>query len=278
MLKSKKIILVILAIMLTLPFIIFTSCTAGGESADDTPSPSAPQEQTGEFISTTLEVDTGTIHYHYYLPNGYDTETTYPMIVALPGYGGMWFGQSSLGNNLRERGVNVWAEFGDYIVVSPQLTDWGATSARQTIELTEYFIQSYSVDTSRVYAAGHSAGGETLSRVMGSRSDLFAAYLHDSSQWDGGYESAAQNRLAVYLFIAENDEYYGSSETRAAYENLVSAYKDEGITDEQVDSLIKLDIESDSYFDSKGYSNYHAGGQAAFDDENITSWILSHTK
>lgn len=49
------------------------------------------------------------------------------------------------------------------IVVPAQLTDWHDTSARQAIELTEYFLANFSVDVSRVYAAGYSAGGETMS-------------------------------------------------------------------------------------------------------------------
>ena len=69
----------------------------------------------------------------------------------------------------------------DMIVVSAQLTDWHETSARQAVELTEYFIQNFSVDKSRVYAAGYSAGGETMSKAVAMRPDLYAAYLHGAS-------------------------------------------------------------------------------------------------
>ncbi len=69
--------------------------------------------------------------------------------------------------------------------MSPQVEDWNDKSARQTIELTEYFLENYAVDEKRVYGTGYSAGGETMSRVMGMRPELFAAYLHGASQWDG---------------------------------------------------------------------------------------------
>lgn len=95
-------------------------------------------------------------------------------------------------------------------MVSAQLTDWGETSARQAIELTEYFLANFSVDESRVYAAGYSAGGETMSRAVSMRPDLYAAYLHGASQWDGQYAPVAENGVAVYIFMAEGDEYYGS--------------------------------------------------------------------
>ena len=71
------------------------------------------------------------------------------------------------------------------IVVSAQLTDWHETSARQAIELTEYFLAHFPVDASRVYAAGYSAGGETMSLAVSMRPDLYAAYLHGASRWMG---------------------------------------------------------------------------------------------
>ncbi len=48
------------------------------------------------------------------------------------------------------------------ILVSGQLTDWHEKSARQANELAEYMIEHFSVDTSRVYAAGYSAGGGSV--------------------------------------------------------------------------------------------------------------------
>ena len=86
------------------------------------------------------------------------------------------------------------------IVVSAQLTDWHDTSARQAIELTEYFLANFSVDVSRVYAAGHSAGGETMSQAVSMRPDLYAAYLHGASQWDGDYAPIAENGTAIFLW------------------------------------------------------------------------------
>ena len=127
-------------------------------------------------------------------------------------------------------GFRVWTEQDeDMIVVSAQLTDWGETSARQAVELTEHFIDDFSVDPSRVYAAGYSAGGETMSRAVSMRPDLYAAYLHGASQWDGEFAPVAEAGVAVYIFMAENDEYYGSQRARDAYDGLRSAYLDEAV-------------------------------------------------
>lgn len=85
-----------------------------------------------------------------------------------------------------------------------QLTDWHDTSARQAIELTEYFLANFSVDVSRVYAAGYSAGGETMSQAVSMRPDLYAAYLHGASQWDGDYAPIAENGTWLSIFLWQN--------------------------------------------------------------------------
>ena len=45
------------------------------------------------------------------------------------------------------------------IVVAPQLSDWGETSANQTIALVEYFLKHYNIDPAKVYANGYYDGG-----------------------------------------------------------------------------------------------------------------------
>ena len=176
-------------------------------------------------------------------------------------------------------GFRAWTKLPeDVIVVSAQLTDWHETSARQAIELTEYFIENFSVDKSRVYAAGYSAGGETMSQAVSMRPDLYAAYLHGASQWDGDYQPIAQNDVAVYIFMAENDEYYGSEKARSAYDNLQAAYREKGYTTEQISELLALEIPDNEYFNSRGIYNYHGGGNILFNDENILNWILAKRK
>ena len=101
-------------------------------------------------------------------------------------------------NAYAKSNAEVWTELnGGMIIVSPNLTDWGDKSARQTIELADWFIENYNVDTSRIYAAGFSAGGETLSRAVDMRPELFAAYLHCATQWDGGYDAVAEYKMPV---------------------------------------------------------------------------------
>ncbi len=50
-----------------------------------------------------------------------------------------------------------------------------------------------------------------MSRAVSMRPDLYAAYLHGASQWDGDYAPIAEKGVAVYIYMAESDEYYGSA-------------------------------------------------------------------
>lgn len=265
--------------------LLLSGCTARAAAKNDDVPAAAEQTakntavQTGFTENQTLDGAEGVIHFSYYLPEGYDSAKTYPLVVAMPGYDRMWFGEDSAGTNLSWNGVQVWTKLEEpVILVSGQLTDWGAKSARQANELTEYMIDHFSVDRSRVYATGYSAGGETMSQAVALRPDLYAAYIHGGSQWDGTYDPVAENRMAVYIFMAENDEYYGSQKARDAYANLHAAYEKTGLTDSEIDALLQLNIPDNAYFNAKGIYNYHGGGSVVFDDETVLNWVLAQQK
>lgn len=164
------------------------------------------------------------------------------------------------------------------IVVSAQLTDWHEKSARQANELAQYFVDNFAVDTNRIYAAGYSAGGETMSRAVSLRPELYAAYLHGASQWDGEFAPLAESGVAVYVYMAESDEYYGSQKARDAYNGLLKAYRERGFSDNVIGRKLHLEIPNDEFFNSRGIYNYHGGGNIVFDDKNVLDWIISHTK
>lgn len=164
---------------------------------------------------------------------------------------------------------------GDMIIVAPQLDDWGLTSARQTIELIHWFIENFNIDKDRVFANGYSGGGETMSTAMGLEPGLFTRYLHCSSQWDGDLDALVDAKTPVYLVIGENDEYYGSPSTINTYNEIVNLYHDDGLSDDEIDSLIVLDVKSHGYFSSQGINNEHGGGARLFaSDSNIMGWLF----
>ena len=237
-------------------------------------------EKTGVIAEQILNGNDGEIHYSYYLPEGYNQRKTYPLVVTMPGYDMMWFGEDSSGSNLNWKGFRVWTELPeDMIVVSAQLTDWHETSARQAIELTEYFIDNFSVDWTRIYAAGYSAGGETMSQAGSMRPDLYAAYLHAASQWDGDLVSVTAHDVGVYIYIGSTDEYYGSQQAQDTYDALYAAYPADGRSDEQIASLLQIQMPDDAYFAQQGAGSYaHAAANVVFDDDEVLNWIIDHHK
>lgn len=221
----------------------------------------------------------GDIHYNVYIPEDYDGTESYALFMTLLGYQGLYF--QGVGQNVMTEEFGFMAR--DYIpkmiIVAPQLNDWQDTSARQTIALTEYFLDTYNIDRSRVYAEGYSGGGETMSRVMGMRPDLYTAYLQCSSQWDGNYTEVVKARVPVYFAIGEKDEYYGSEPSRNAYNAIHKLYEQEGLSNSEIDRLLVLDIKPTSYFSSEGISNQHGyGGYLFVRDKNIMGWLFGQIK
>ena len=228
----------------------------------------------GFQMDNVLHAPEGDIHYHIYIPDSYDGSETYALFLTLPGYEGLYF--QGMGQNLYSEDFAFEAlNYNDkMIVVAPQLSDWGETSAEQTIALTEYLLDAYNIDLDWVYAEGYSGGGETMSRVMGLRPDLFTAYLQCSSQWDGAYGPVVEARVPVYFVIGESDEYYGSEPSREAYDQLHELYTEAGISDEEIDQLLVLDIKDAAYFTEGGAPNQHGGGNLFAQDPEIMGWLF----
>ena len=164
------------------------------------------------------------------------------------------------------------------IIVAPQLSDWGMTSARQTVALVRYFFSAYNIDQTRVYANGYSGGGETMSQVMGLAPELFTAYLHCSAGWDGDLNVLAEAKTPVYMAIGRNDEYYGSARLISSYEQLVSIYREQGLGDEEIAKLVVLDVKEADYFSEHGISNQHGGGGVFAYDGELMGWLFGQVK
>ena len=253
--------------------------TADGQTAQSTLGyvTEGTEEYRGFVIDNVFHsVNDGDIHYNVYIPESYDGSSPYALYFTLPGYEGLYFQGVAANIQSEEFGFEAMAYNSEMIVVAPQLSDWGETSADQTIALLEYFLEQYNIDTSKVYGNGYSGGGETMSLVLGKRPDLFTAYLHVSSQWDGDLEAVAKQRLPVYLAIGQNDEYYGSAPTQEAYDTLHALYEEQGLSEEEIGELLVLDIKSHDYFTQRGMNNEHGGGGLFAYDNEIMGWLFSH--
>lgn len=237
------------------------------------------EEYRGFQMDNVLHVDSvGDIHYHIYVPDSYDGSVPFALYVTLPGYEGLYF--QGVGANLQSEEFAFEAQKYNeqMIIAAPQLDDWGETSANKTVELVRFLIEYYNIDTSKVYANGYSGGGETMSLVLEKAPELFTAYLHCSSKWDGDYAAVVENRVPIYFAIGENDEYYGSEPTKIAYEEIQDLYKKQGLSESEIDKLLVLDVKNHEYFTSKGVNNEHGGGGLFAQDETIMGWLFAQEK
>ncbi len=290
MIPRSKIYLALLAVTLGIGL---SACEAPDPSrpppesgtTQEAPDPSAAQDAEavtegtetyrGFLLDNVLHAPEGDIHYHIHVPDSYDGDEPYALYLTLPGYEGLYF--QGVGQNLYSEEFAFEAlNYNDkMIVAAPQLDDWGETSAEQTVALTEYLLERYNIDPDKVYASGYSGGGETMSRVMGTRPDLFTAYLQCSSQWDGAYEPVVEARVPVYFVIGKSDEYYGAEPSREAYNRLHDLYVEAGLTEEEIDRLLVLDIKGADYFRAGGASSQHGGGNLFARDPEIMGWLFS---
>lgn len=111
---------------------------------------------------------------------------------------------------------------------------------------------------------------------MGMCPELYTAYLMVSSQWDGDLEVLAQAKTPAYLVTGEQDSYYGSDSMKNAAAQLHALYERQGLTDEEIDRLLVLDVKPQSYFTDRGFSDQH-GGMAIAKDEAIMGWLFGQS-
>jgi predicted peptidase len=229
----------------------------------------------GFSVDNVLHNDSnGDIHFNLYVPKSYDGSKAYALFITLPGYEGLYF--QGVGVNIRQENFGFEAQKynSNMIIVAPQLNSWDEESANETIVLVEYLLSAYNIDKSKVYIEGYSGGGETASQAVGKRPDLFTAYLHVSSQWDGEYEGVAKAKLPVYIAIGRDDEYYGSKKSQNAYDTFYNLYEKQGLTDDEIDKILVLDIKERDYFTSRNAPNEHGGGGLFAEDDTIMSWLF----
>lgn len=227
-----------------------------------------------DFANGTEYDSVEELHYHIYIPDGYDGNSPYALYITLPGYGAYYF-QGAAVNLRMERFAMEAKKYNDeMIIVAPQPNDWGETSKKQTIGLTEYMLAAYNIDPEKVYISGYSGGGETLSLAVSERPELYTAALLVSSKWDGDLSRVAEERTPVYLAIGEGDEYYGSEPAKKAYQELTALYERAGITSKEIERLAVLDVKEESYFSDRGVSNQHGGGGLFAEDEEIMGWLF----
>jgi len=186
---------------------------------------------------TYTDEETGlSITYNLYLPEGYDENAEYPMVVFIgdsttagtdaeysltQGLGGLVWATSE------------WQSVYPTIVAVPTypetiLDDHDGYSTTEYVELTKRFIDymsdEYAVDTDRIYGTGQSMGCMTTLILASEYPDLYAACMFVDGQWDTELLSNLEGQTFVY-FAAEDD-----TSAWSGAQDLMARYDADGVT------------------------------------------------
>ena len=96
-----------------------------------------------------------------------------------------------------------------------------------------------------------------------------------SSQWDGAYEPVVEMKTSVYFVIGESDEYYGSESFKEAYQQIHELYKEQGLSESEIDKLVVLDVKDKDYFEGTPVTYQHGGGYLFCRDKEIMGWLFN---
>ena len=212
------------------------------------------------------------IHFSMRVPESYDGSSAYALYIHVPGGSG-WYAQG-VGANLESQFVfSAQSYVNDVILITPQPVDYLNTTVDIVIALTEWALNEYNIDPQRVYLSGYSFGGETVSLVMAKRPELYSRVLQMASRWDGSVSALVESRVPVMMVIGDDDEYYRVSDAERTYLGIRKNYEARGLTDEEIDELVVLDVKTDDYFYANANQHEVGSDLFAFDSE-IMGWLL----
>jgi hypothetical protein len=72
-----------------------------------------------------------------------------------------------------------------------------------------------------------------------------------------------------------SEEYYGSEPFKEAYQQLHELYKEQGLSESEIDKLVVLDVKDKDYFEGTPVTYQHGGGYLFCRDKEIMGWLFN---
>lgn len=170
------------------------------------------EQKTFNDSKTSLEIP-----YNIYLPDNYDKNKNYPLVVFIAdsslvgkgekasleqGLGGIIWANDS--KNSKEECIVLVPTYSDVIIDDMQGNE-KSKYLNATKNLIDNVSTSYSVDANRIYGTGQSMGGMTILYLASQYPDLFAAEMFVSCQWDINELSNLDSQKFFYI-VSEGDQ------------------------------------------------------------------------
>lgn len=72
-----------------------------------------------------------------------------------------------------------------------------------------------------------------------------------------------------------SEEYYGSEPFKEAYQQIHELYKEQGLSESEIDKLVVLDVKDKDYFEGTPVTYQHGGGYLFCRDKEIMGWLFN---
>ncbi|MDO4548932.1 MAG: prolyl oligopeptidase family serine peptidase, partial [Clostridia bacterium] len=105
--------------------------------------------------------------------------------------------------------------------------------------------------------------------------------MDDSEYYDAAkeaFEQVVNNRINVWVWHGYNDETAPTGRGVSSYMILRRIYEEEGLSDEEIDELVKLTLVDTQEFHDLGILSYHMASKVAVSHQEFLDWMLSQTR
>ena len=196
----------------------------GGMAQNDEEIQAVLDANASKFQQFTFTDDETGISFEYslYIPEGYDAEQSYPMVMFIPDSTGA--GKSAAQIVEQYYGATIWvtdeeqAKHPAFVLV-PAFTgtvttdNWEADpQIDATVKLIGQLQETYSIDADRLYTTGQSMGCMSSLYLNSKYPDLFAASLYVSGQWDISVLSGMESQKFFYVTAGGDEKASGGQD------------------------------------------------------------------
>ena len=263
------------------------------------------EQKTFNDSKTGLEIP-----YNIYLPDNYDKNKNYPLVVFIAdsslvgkgekasleqGLGGIIWANDS--KNSKEECIVLVPTYSDVIIDDMQGNE-KSEYLNATKNLIDNVSTSYSVDANRIYGTGQSMGGMTILYLASQYPDLFAAEMFVSCQWDINELSNLDSQKFFYI-VSEGDQKAstGQKEVKQMLDNKSVKYEvldgidaQSGDNDNKINEMIgknsninvisfkKGTVTGNSTDNKMGAGEHMASFDYAYNLEPVRDWLFKQHK
>lgn len=263
------------------------------------------EQKTFNDSKTGLEIP-----YNIYLPDNYDKNKNYPLVVFIAdsslvgkgekasleqGLGGIIWANDS--KNSKEECIVLVPTYSDVIIDDMQGNE-KSEYLNATKNMIDNVSTSYSVDANRIYGTGQSMGGMTILYLASQYPDLFAAEMFVSCQWDINELNNLDSQKFFYI-VSEGDQKAstGQKEVKQMLDNKSVKYEvldgidaQSGDNDNKINEMIGKNssinfisfkqgtVTGNSTDNKMGAGEHMASFDYAYNLEPVRDWLFKQHK